>query len=117
MYKCIFRDLDHEVFHSEVQICTYPNMSMIQEGQAIPRDQWIQRDVESIAKLAAQEVQGSDIDTASNSSENTILYDVNSDMIIDYDIVEWESVNTNNNDLDELPDINQLRAELTLLIC
>ena len=115
MYKCIFRDLDHEVFHSEVQICTYPNMSMIQEGQAIPRDQWIQWDAESIAQLAAQEVQGSDIDTASNSSENTILYDVDSDMIIDYDIVECESVNTNNNDLDELPDINQLRAELTVL--
>ena len=36
-------------------------------------------------------------------------------MIIDYDTVECESVNTNNNDLDELPDINQLRAELTVL--
>ena len=36
-------------------------------------------------------------------------------MIIDYDIVECESVNTNINDLDELPDINQLRAELTVL--
>ena len=115
MYKCIFRDLDHEVFHSEVQICTYPNMSMIQEGQAISRHQWIQWDAESIAQLTAQEVQGSDIDTASNSSENTILYDVNSDMIIDYDIVESESVITNNNDLDELHDINQLRAELTIL--
>ena len=90
-------------------------MSMIQEGQAIPRDQWIHWDAESIAQLAAQEVQGIDIDTASNCSENTILYDVNSDMIIDYDIVDSESVNTNNNDLDELPDINQLRAELTVL--
>ena len=90
-------------------------MSMIQEGQAIPRDQWIQWDAESIAQLAAQEVQGIDIDTASNSSVNTIMYDVDSDMIIDYDIVECESVNTNNNDLDELPDINQLRAELTVL--
>ena len=58
---------------------------------------------------------GSDIDTASNCSETTILYDVNSDMIIDYDIVECESVITNNNDLDELTDINQLRAELTVL--
>ena len=115
MYKCIFRDLDHEVFHSEVQICTYPNMSMIQEGQAIPRDQWIHWDAESIAQLAAQEVQGIAIDTASNCSENTILYDVNSDMIIDYDIVDSESVNTNNNDLDGLPDIYQLRAELTVL--
>ena len=115
MYKCIFRDLDHGVFHSEVQICTYPNMNMIQEGQAIPRDQWNHWDAESIAQLAAQEVQGIDIDTASNCSENTILYDVNSDMIIDYDTVDSESVNTNNNDLDELPDINQLKAELTVL--
>ena len=105
MYRCIFRDLDHEVVHSEVQICTYQNMSMIQEGQEIPRDQWIQWGAESIAQLAAQEVQGSDIDTASNSSENTILYDINPDMIIDYDIVDSESVNTNNNDLDELLDI------------
>ena len=68
-------------FYSEVQICTYPNMSMIQEGQTIPRGQWIHWDAESIAQLAAKEVQGSDIDTASNSSENTI------DMIIDCDIV------------------------------
>ena len=90
-------------------------MSMIQEGLAIPRDQWIHWDAESIAQLAAQEVQGIDIDTVSNYSENTILYDVNSDMIIDYDIVDSESVNNNINDLDELPDINQLRAELTVL--
>ena len=36
-------------------------------------------------------------------------------MIIDYDIVDSESVNNNSNDLVELPDINQLRAELTVL--
>ena len=36
-------------------------------------------------------------------------------MIIDYDIVDSESVNNNSNDLDELPDINQLRAELSVL--
>ena len=88
MYKCIFSDLDHDVFHSEVQIYSYPNMSMVQEGQPIPRDQWIQWDAETIAQLAAQEVQGSDIDTASNSSDDTILYDINSDMIIECDIVE-----------------------------
>ena len=74
------------------------------EDQAVPRDQWIHWDAESIAQLAAQEVQG--LNTASNCSETTILYDVNSDMIIDYDIVECESVNTNINNLDELPDIN-----------
>ena len=111
MYKCIFRDLDSEVFHSEVQICSYPNMSILEEDQAVPRDQWIHWDAESFAQLAAQDVQG--LDTASNCSETTILYDVNSDMIIDYDIVECESVNNDMNDLDELPDINQLRAELT----
>ena len=81
-------------------------MSMIQEGQAIPKDQWIHWDADSIAQLAAQEVQGIDIDTASNCSENTILYDVSSDMIIDHDIVDSERVNNNSNDLVELPDIN-----------
>ena len=115
MYKCIFRDLDHEVFHSEVQICSYQNMSMVQEGQYIPRDQWICWDAESIAQLADQQFQGIDTDTASNCSENTILHDLDSDMIIDNDIVDSESVNNNSNDLDELPDINQLRAELTVL--
>ena len=64
MYKCIYRDLDGEVLHSEVQVCSYQNMSMIQEGKYIPRDQWIHWDVESIAQLAAQEVQ--DIDVTSN---------------------------------------------------
>ena len=71
-------------------------------------------DAESIAQLAAQEVQG--IDTASNCSENTILYELDTDMISqnNIEIVNSESVN-NSNDLDELPDINQLRAELTVL--
>ena len=115
MYKCIFRDLDHEVFHSEVQICSYQNMSIVQEGQYIPRDQWIHWNVESIAQLADQQFQGKDTDTTSNCSENTILYNLDSDMIIDNDIVDSESVNNNSNDLDELPDINQLRAELTVL--
>ena len=36
-------------------------------------------------------------------------------MIIDHDILDSESVNNNSNDLVELPDINQLRAELTVL--
>ena len=89
-------------------------MSMVQEGQYIPRDQWIHWDAESIAQLAAQEVQG--IDTASNCSENTILYELDTDMISqnNIEIVNSESIN-NSNDLDELPDINQLRAELTVL--
>ena len=36
-------------------------------------------------------------------------------MILDYDIVGTESVNSDMNVLDELPDINQLRAELNVL--
>ena len=112
MYNCIFSDVGSGVCHSVVQICSYPDMSMLQVDQPIPKDQWIQWDAEAIAQQAAQEIQGSDIDTASNSSDDIILNEVNSDMIIDCDIIESESVN---NDLDELPDINQLRAELTIL--
>ena len=51
MYKCILRDLDPEVFDSHVQICTYPGLNMVQEGQPILRDQWSRWDAESIAKL------------------------------------------------------------------
>ena len=89
-------------------------MNRVQEGQYIPRDQWIHWDAESIAQLAAQEVQS--IDTTSNCSESTIIYELDADMISqnNIEVVNTESVN-NSNDLDELPDINQLRAELTLL--
>ena len=115
MYKCIFRDLDPEVFHSEVQICSYPNMGMVQEGQAIRKEQWTKWNAESIAQIDAQEYQGIEINVASINSDNTVLYDTDSDMIIDYDIVQCESVNSDMNVLDELPDINQLRTELTVL--
>ena len=81
MYKCIFRDIDQEVFHSEVQICSYQNMSMVQEGQYILRDQWFHWDAESIAQLANQEIKGIDTDTTSNCSENTILYELDTDII------------------------------------
>ena len=74
-----YRDLDREVFHSEIQIFSYQNMSMVQEGQYIPRDQWIHWDAESIAQLADPEVQG--MDTTSNCSESTILYELAADMI------------------------------------
>ena len=89
-------------------------MSMVQEGQYIPRDQWIHLDTESIAQLADQEVQG--IATTSNCSESIILYELDADMISqnNIEIVNTESVN-NSNDLDELPNINQLGAELTVL--
>ena len=115
MYKCIFRDPDPEIFHSVVQICTYPDMGMVQEGQAIQNEQWSKWDAESIAQMDAQEYQVSEIDVASINSDNTVLYDIDADMILDYDIVGTESVNNDMNVLDELPDINQLRAELNVL--
>ena len=75
-------------------------MNRVQEGQYILRDQWIHWDTESIAQLAAQEVQG--IDTTSNCSEGTILYELDADMISqnNIEIVNTECVN-NSNDLDE----------------
>ena len=88
---------------------------MVQEGQAIQKEQWSKWDAESIAQIDAQEYQGSEIDVASINSDNTVLYDIDADMIIDYDIFESESVNNDMNVLDELPDINQLRAELQCL--
>ena len=115
MYKCIFRDLDPEIFHSEVQICSYIDMSIVQEGQAIKKEQWSKWDAESIAQMDAQEYQGSEIDVASITSDNTVLSEIDADMIIDFDIFECESVNSDMNVLDELSYINQLRAELTIL--
>ena len=110
MYKCIYRDLDPEVFESHVQICTYPGLSMVQEGQPILKDQWSKWDAESIAQLQAQYYQGIDFDMASVNSDNTILYDIDADMILDHNIVECESVQSMN-DVPELPDINQVRAD------
>ena len=88
---------------------------MVQEGQAIQKEQWSKWDAESIAQMDAQEYQGSEIDVASINSDNTVLYGIDADMILDYDIVGSESVNNDVNVLDELPDINQLRAELNVL--
>ena len=53
-------------------------MNRVQEGQYIARDQWIHWDAESMAQLAAQEVQS--LDSESNCSDSTILYDPDSDM-------------------------------------
>ena len=58
MYKCIFRDLDPEVFHSQVQLCTYPGLDMVQEGQAILKDQWAKWDIVTIAENEATDYQG-----------------------------------------------------------
>ena len=53
------------------------------------------------------------MDTESNCSDSTILYDLDSDMARQNNVIT-ESVN-NTVDIVELSDINQLRAELTLL--
>ena len=92
-------------------------MNMLQEGQPIPRDQWIQwASGEHMLTWLPKKSRVSETytNTASNSSDDTILYDINSDMIIDYDI-DSMSVECKCSDLDELPDINQLRAELTII--
>ena len=107
MYKCIFRDLDPEVFDSHVQICTYPDMGMVQEGQPILKDQWSKWDAESIAQKEAQDNQGIDFDMASVNSDSTVLYDIDADMILDHNIVECESVQSMNV-VEDLPDINQV---------
>ena len=91
-------DLDCEDFHSEVHICVYSQMERVQEGKYIAKEQWIHWDAESIANLAAS--------SDSNCSDDTILYDLDSEM---------SSQNDNNDVVDNclLPDINQLIAELT----
>ena len=51
------------------------------------------------------------MESESNCSDSTILYDLDSDMTSQNNVVT-ESVN---NTIDDLPDVNQLRTELTLL--
>ena len=51
--------------------------------------------------------------TESNCSDSTILYDLDFDMASQNNVVT-ESVNSTV-DIVELPDINQIRAEITLL--
>ena len=114
MYKCIFRDLDSEVFESHVQICTYPDMGMVQEGQPILKDQWSKWDAESIAQKEAQDNQSIEFDVTSVNSDSTVLYDIDADMILDHNIVESESVQSMNV-VESLPDINQVRAKLNVL--
>ena len=115
MYKCIFRDLDPEVFQSHVQICSYPDMAMVQEDQPILKEQWSKWDAESIAQREAQEYQGIEFNVASVNSDNTVLYEIDADMILDHNIVEFESVQSDMNVVEDLPDFNQLRAKLTVL--
>ena len=114
MYKCIFRHLDPEVFESHVQICTYPGLSMVQEGQPILKDQLGKWDTESIAENETQDYQGIQFDIVSIDSDSIIPYDMDAYMILDHDIVECESVQSMKV-VESLPDINQVRAELNVL--
>ena len=116
MYKCIFSGLDPEVFHNQVQLCTYPGLDRVQEDQAILKEEWSKWDIVTIAENEATEYQGIlHVEVTSVDSESTIGYDISSDMIIDYDIeCESDSVQSANVEPD-LPDINQVRAELNLL--
>ena len=114
MYKCIFRDLDSEVFDSHVQLCTYPGLNMVQEGQAILKDQWAKWDIVTIAENEATAYQGIQFDIVSINSESTIAYDIDADMILDHDIVECMSVQSESV-VPDWPDINQVRAELNIL--
>ena len=113
MYKCTFRDLDSEVFEIHVQICIYPDMGMVQEGQQILKD-WSKLDADSIAQKEAQDYQGIEFDVASVNSDSTVLYDIDANMILDHNIVECENVQSMNV-VEEMPDINQVRAELNVL--
>ena len=112
MYKCIFRDLDPEVFASHVQLCTYPELNMVQEGQVIQKDQWAKWDIVTIAENEATDYQGIQFDIVSINSESTIAYDIDADMILDHNIDECESVQSESvqsaNVVLDLPDINQV---------
>ena len=87
---------------------------MVQEGQAILKDQWAKWDIVTIAENEATDYQGIlHVDVVSIDSESTIAYDINSDMIIDHDI-ECESVQSESvqsaNVVPDLPDINQVKS-------
>ena len=79
-------------FDSHVKLCTYPGLNMVQEGQTILKDQWAKWDIVTIAENEATDYQGIQFDIVSINSESTIAYDKDADMILDHDIVECESV-------------------------
>ena len=127
MYKCIFRNLDPAVFDCQVQICRYEDMDRVQVDQGIDQSEWGQWDIQTIAENEATiyHVQEFDIfsitsDTDSDSvysveSENTIVYDITFDMIIDCDI-DFDSLNEQSvNEIPALPDFETVRAELNVL--
>ena len=119
MYKCIFRNLDPAVFDCQVQICTYKDMDRVQMDQGIDKSEWGQWDVQTIADKEAAKYHFDFVnmisDTDSVESENTVAYDITSDMIIDCDI-DLDSMNEQSvNEIPALPDLETLRAELNVL--
>ena len=99
-------------------------MDRVQMDQGIDKSEWGQWDVQTIAEKEAAKYQFDFVsmisDTDSDSvhsveSENTVAYDITSDMIIDCDI-DLDSINEQNvNEIPALPDLETLRAELNVL--
>ena len=119
MYKYIFRDLDPTVFDCSVRICSYSDMDQVQTDQGIDKAEWGLWDVQTIAdKEAAKyhfDFANMSNETESVISETTDIYDITSDMVIDYDL-DLDSMNEKSvNEIPALPDIDTLRAELNVL--
>ena len=127
MYKCIFRNLDTAVFDCKVQICTYEGLDRVQVDQGIDKSEWGQWDAQTVAEKEAANYHTQEFDVVSMTSdtdsdsvysvesENTIAYDITSEMIIDCDI-DLDSMNEQSvNEIPALPDIETVRAELSVL--
>ena len=114
MYKCIFRNLDPAVFDCQVQICRYEDMDRVQIDQGIDQSEWGKWDIQTIAENEATIYHAQEFDIVSITSdsdsdysvesENTTVYDITSDMIIDCDI-DLDSLNEQSvNEIPALPD-------------
>ena len=98
MYNCIFRNLDPAVFDCQVQICTSKDMGRVQVNQGYDKSEWGQWDDQTIAEKEATNYHAQEFDIVSMTSdtdsdsvysvecENTIAYDITSEIIIDCDI-------------------------------
>ena len=102
-------------------------MNRVQENQGIDKPQWGQWDAQTIAEKEAAHYHAQEFDIVSMTSdtdsdsvysvesENTIAYDITSQMIIDCDI-DLDSMNEQSvNEIPALPDLETLRAELNVL--
>ena len=130
MYKCIFRNLDPAVFDCQVQICRYEDMDRVQVDQGIDQSEWGKWDIQTIAENEATIYHAQEIDIVSITSdtdsdsvysvdsvesENTTIYDITSEMIIDCHI-DLDSLNEQNvNEIPVWPDFETVRAELNVL--